>query len=236
METYKLEAGCGSMFGNVAKEAKELAKIHGVVEFDFNGKTCLVNKDTNIDWLYRDYHTSWTTDWKTIGPNCVENYDETTLSLIDKLTKEAEERAAIRAEEERKEQEAKVAALNAKIEGVEMSFIGKGVWSASRTNNTHGYGKAILDYAERWAKLMQVAIAEEFKQGTIREDIIPKIASSTSHEADLEGITGFMYGAAVSTLSQSWIYGKELSDWHNKKHNYEGEGTVNPAVLTIETE
>lgn len=64
-------------------------------------------------------------------------------------------------------------------------------------------------------------------------DKIVDIADSTSREADIEGITGFMYGCAVNALSQLWKYGEELRKWHNKEYNYEGDGVVNPAILTI---
>lgn len=67
----------------------------------------------------------------------------------------------------------------------------------------------------------------------LRGDKIINIADSTSREADTEGITGFMYGCAVNALSQLWEYGEELREWHNKEYNYEGDGVVNPAILTI---
>lgn len=67
----------------------------------------------------------------------------------------------------------------------------------------------------------------------LRGDKIVDIADSTSHEADTEGITGFMYGCAVNALSQLWEYGEELRKWHNKEYNYDGEGVVNPVILTI---
>ena len=59
-------------------------------------------------------------------------------------------------------------------------------------------------------------------------------AESLSHEADTEGITGFMYGCAVSILSSSWEYGEELRKWHNKEYDYEGDGVVNPAIITLQ--
>lgn len=46
-------------------------------------------------------------------------------------------------------------------------------------------------------------------------------------------ITGFMYGCAVSILSQCWEYGEYLRKWHNKKYDYDGDGAVNPAVITV---
>lgn len=105
-------------------------------------------------------------------------------------------------------------------------------WDKWVANNTDGYGSAIIRYAEAWANLMEAKIAE----GSQLEDI----AQETSHEADTEGITGYMYGAAVSVLASSWIYGEQLRLWHNGKYKRfsSGEdngGVVNPAILNIHT-
>lgn len=66
-------------------------------------------------------------------------------------------------------------------------------------------------------------------------------AKAASHEADVEAITGFMYGCAVSILAKAWKHGDELRRWHNldTQIGTEGEaanasgGTLNPALLTI---
>ena len=63
--------------------------------------------------------------------------------------------------------------------------------------------------------------------------VIVDNAEKLSREADTEGITGFMYGCAVNILSRVWKYGDELRMWHNGKYDYQGEGTVNPAILTV---
>lgn len=42
-----------------------------------------------------------------------------------------------------------------------------------------------------------------------------------------------MYGCAISILSQCWEYGEFLRKWHNGEYNYDGNGVVNPAVLSI---
>ena len=100
-----------------------------------------------------------------------------------------------------------------------------------RKINQDSYGRAIYSYLEKWANLMEAKI-DEYKDKTPKE-VIEEFADALSYEADTEGITGFMYGAAVSLLSQAWEYGEDLRVWHNKQYKYEGEGTVNPAVLTI---
>ena len=67
------------------------------------------------------------------------------------------------------------------------------------------------------------------------------IAKETSHEANTEGITGFMYGCAVSMLSELWEHSEALRQWHKldtqigdegEKANESG-GTLNPAVMQI---
>lgn len=98
------------------------------------------------------------------------------------------------------------------------------------------YGLAVCDYAERWADLMEPVVDERGLEH------LPDIADSTSHEADTEGITGFMYGCAVQMLARFWIYGEGLRRWHNLKTQFrdEGEranesgGVLNPALITID--
>ena len=96
--------------------------------------------------------------------------------------------------------------------------------------NSDGYGRACFTYAERWAEMLESLIESSADESM---KVIVDNAYRLSHEADVEGITGFMYGCAVSILSQCWKYGEELRKWHNKEYNYEGNGVVNPAVLTI---
>lgn len=98
--------------------------------------------------------------------------------------------------------------------------------------NSDPYGRAYFTYAERWAGLLEKKIAESADP----EKAIVDNAGKLSHEADVEGITGFMYGAAVSILSQCWLYGEYLRKWHNKEYYYDGDGVVNPAIITIEIE
>lgn len=106
-------------------------------------------------------------------------------------------------------------------------------WKKIVEANTDPYGKASVDFARKWANLMEARLAIG--------DKLEDIAKPTSHEADTEGITGFMYGCAVSILSQVWEHGEELRQWHNidtqiknegKKANENG-GCLNPAVLNI---
>lgn len=106
-------------------------------------------------------------------------------------------------------------------------------WAEMCEGNTDFYGAGILRYAERWADMMEKRIAEG--------QALEEIAKATSHEADTEGITGFMYGAAVATLADVWEHGEVLRRWHNSSIAIgdEGEeanktgGVLNPALLSI---
>ena len=106
-------------------------------------------------------------------------------------------------------------------------------WAASVAANSDPYGAVAIRYAAVWASMMDAEIAKGAK--------VADIAKRTSHEADDEGITGFMYGCAVSLLSKVWTHGEELRRWHNldtqirdegEKANESG-GVLNPALLSI---
>lgn len=228
MENYKLDASAGSNFTDVSKKAKQIANEKGItVEFDFNGVTCLVNKDTNLEWLYRDYSNSWTMGWKTVGADCVEKYSSEVQADFEKRSKIKEEKRAKEEAEYRAKKAKEKKEFEAKVQGVELELMDADGWKKAREVNSDGYGGAALDYAEGWAKLMQIEIA---KGKTVAE-----CYDYTQKGLGFLGITGFQFGCAVSTLSQTWKHGKELRKVHNKKYGVseDKEGTVNPAVLTI---
>jgi len=92
-----------------------------------------------------------------------------------------------------------------------------------------GYGLAIIGYAEKWADLMEKKMSE----GKELKDIWKK----ASHDADEDGITGFMYGMAVQILNDTWKHGEELRKLHNLdiqigEANKSG-GVLNPAMMRI---
>jgi hypothetical protein len=106
-----------------------------------------------------------------------------------------------------------------------------------RAKNDDPYGRACFLYAEAWADEMEKAVAA----GRSVEDV----ADSLSHEVDRRpgfGITGFMYGMAVSILAKCWIHGETLRRWHNLKTQIGTEGeaanergsVLNPALINVE--
>ena len=115
----------------------------------------------------------------------------------------------------------------------EMTFRDKDAWEKTVAANKDGYGGGVISFAERWARLMEGRMANG--------DTLEACAEEASSLADNEGITGFMYGCAVSILSKVWIHGEQLRRWHNLKTQIgnegekanAGDGVLNPALLSF---
>ena len=97
----------------------------------------------------------------------------------------------------------------------------------AETNSKDGYSYGVIKCMTIWADKME----EKMDQGKSLEEI----AWDTFLEADkiVGGTTGYQYGWIVYGLATYWEYGNALNKWHNKEYGYEGEGTVNPAVMTV---
>jgi hypothetical protein len=226
MEREKLNIDWGHNIQQVIAKAITQATLNGTeVETEFNGINVVVNSTTDQVALVRDFMNAHLMKWEEIGPNPPVQYNADVMAQI-KLAKYLEEQELLKRQAEWDRQAAeKQADFDKSVEGVEMEVTDTESWNDYVKVNTDGYGKACVDYARNWARLMQ----KKMSDGAELKDI----AGACSHLADTEGITGFMYGAAVSMLSKCWSHGEELRKWHNKEYNHEGEGVVNPAVITI---
>lgn len=142
-----------------------------------------------------------------------------------------------RRERERKEKDAAFKALNVTISiqpGKEQEY------AEYKAKNDDPYGNATVVYAEQWAYLMEKTIPANATSPQVTRFLVDN-ADRLSHEADTEGITGFMYGCAVSGLAHFWVHGEELRRWHNLKTQIKDEGeranesgtVLNPAILSI---
>jgi len=106
-------------------------------------------------------------------------------------------------------------------------------WQEYVDKNTDPYGSCCVRYAQRWAEVMEAEMLDGATIGAI--------AKRTSHDANTEGITGFMYGCAVAMLAKCWEHGDDLRRWHNLDRQIgdegeranEGDGVLNPALLSI---
>ena len=111
-----------------------------------------------------------------------------------------------------------------------------------KKNSQDGYSQGVVDYTERWVALLEAGIPEDASvEAAIGILVRGDFAKNTSHEADTEGITGFMYGCAVQALAHFWKHGEALRRWHNKDVQIKDEGdranesggVLNPAILSI---
>jgi hypothetical protein len=206
------------------------------IAFEFNGVTVTVRAGSDKALIYRDWHRALSGYiGKAVGP-----YPQPELSGTERAhdaeveAQNEARRVASQAEYDAK-QNAKQEAAEAKLrDAAPIELADADGWRAFVENNTDPYGGAVVTYAERWARLMQVRLAAG--------ESLAAIADATSSEADIEGITGFMYGCAVATLAKTWKHGEELRRWHNLKTQIrdEGEranesgGVLNPALLSRE--
>lgn len=106
-------------------------------------------------------------------------------------------------------------------------------WEEGLAKNTDPYGRRCYTYAADWAAAMEKELATG--KG------VADVAKACSREADIDGITGFMYGVAVGLLAHVWERGEELRQWHNldtqlgtegEKANASGR-VLNPALMSI---
>jgi hypothetical protein len=229
LNVKKMESHCGDEISRTIERAINLAD-GDIVAFEFNGVTVQVCDTSKPSLVLRDFHramSGYLGKNPTIGPD-----------YLLRLTPEQEQSdARIEASNEARRQKL-IDEMNARDE-VKKLELAAALADAGpielvddakckhlvELNSSDSYSKRIMEYAETWARLMQAQIND----GAALSDI----ADTASHLADTDGITGFMYGAAVSSLAQCWIHGDELRQWHNKSYGHSGDGVVNPAVLTI---
>lgn len=226
-----------SLIIDTIKEMVRLAKKGNfTAKQELNGVTVLVNGNSNAELIFRDQQRAQSGYIENeVGPN-----PKAELTATDKASDtRIEEKNESRRQKSQAKYEAKAKVKQETVEAKlvsapDIELANADGWQKFKTVNSDGYGGAVVTYSERWARLMQVEMAN----GKNLKDV----ADATSHEADLEGITGFMYGCAVSTLSQCWKHGEQLRRWHNdvktqlgnegEKANESG-GVLNPALLSI---
>lgn len=221
------ETHAGETFSKVAERCQKMTSENRDVEFNFNGITCFVSTKTNLDHLFRDYMNAHSMNWKYIGPDCEEEYPEYISAEIKKRKEESERRQQEATERYAAEERAGRERLEKKTAGISFLTNDQEKYDSWKAKNTDPYGAATFEYAEFWAKLMQV----EINNGKSVADC----AKECEKDLYFLGITGFMYGMAVSILSACWKHGEELRVYHNKEYGHEGSGVVNPAVLTIKS-
>lgn len=212
----KIETLPGDEFTATAARAQHLAvTTDKVVEFEFNGVTCIVDKFTNTDWIYRDYCNAWTMEWTAVGPDCVEEYPQDVADELKKREAAQEKRCKATQRKRAKKEAADKAAFEHVVEFEKLILKDEEGWAKSVAANQDGYGKAVIDYAEGWAKLMQIELATG--------NSLDICYNSVQEQLDFMGISGFQYSAAASLLIHTWIHGEELGAILTKDHDTVGD-------------
>ena len=235
-ENGRYEVMGGSQINTTISEAiAEARRRNREITFEFNGVDVTVTGDSDHKLILRDWDRALNgyID-KAVKPNPAAELTHAEIQSDAHI----EEKNELRRRESRKRYDDEAATKSKLIQDrlvntPAMELVDEEGWQKFKDNNTDPYGGAVVTYSERWARLMQVEVAA----GKPLADI----ADATSQEADLEGITGFMYGCAVSTLAKVWKHGEELRRWHNIKTQIRDEGqkandsggVLNPALLSV---
>lgn len=217
MNTRILEVLAGDHISTACKQACIIATTDQCqVEFDFNGIKLTASPGITPDILIQAFNTI---------------SEERHKAYIESPEYKAQQE---KAERKAKERQAQCDAYLADAPPA-MSSPDPVLWEQCKATNQYDpYPAAIIAYAERWARIMEARI----KKGERLADI----AEESSHIADTEGITGFMYGVAVSALSKHWSKGEALRLWHNLNVQRAKEGetandidgaVLNPAIMVV---
>lgn len=89
----------------------------------------------------------------------------------------------------------------------QIELVNPDLWARDKgINSNDPEGRAVFEYAEQWARLMQLALYGGAYIGAI--------ADITAREADDGNMSGFMHNQAVQVLRDHWRYGQRLWRWH----------------------
>jgi hypothetical protein len=237
-ERLVIDVGPGSHIENAIEQAIAIAaELDTEAEFDFNGVTVRLRADSDVRLVCRDWSRAMSKYIEgPVGPYPAAELTAEERANDLRIETQHEVRRRKQEQEYEAKERAKREAVEARLAGAEPMEFSEGseaVWTEWRGKSDEYLHTGIFDYAQRWARVMQVEMAA----GKELEDI----AGETSHDADLEGMSGFSYGAAVATLVKCWKHGERLRRWHNAKYQLNGEGdkaneeggVLNPALLTI---
>jgi len=225
-------AAPGTTIDPIIRLAIEVAATRQmVISFDFNDVIVAVEPGSNAKLILRDWRramSGYLGEHPIIGPRPKSTLSAKELASDARIEAENQRRRAEIDARYRAEEEEKRNRVTARmVDAPEMEFSDREGWlAAEATNRGSSYGAGILDYAERWARMMQLEISEG--------KTLAEIWESTSFEADLEGMSGFSQGIATHLLTQCWVHGAELRRLHNAYWGSNStKGTVNPAIFTI---
>lgn len=203
----RYESCVGKHIDTVLQECIDLsARCGEPVEANFNGVEIVVQADSNIELLYRDWHRGLS----GYIPGPVGPYPAPELTAED-LASDAviAEQHRIFWDAKEKEQKARIekqcADVEREIAGIELD-VDKEKWQIAVDANKDPYGAGCIAFAERFAKLMQARM-----QGDPTK--LRDVADKAWRDADCdEQMSGFTASAGRSLVEQCWRWGAKLRE------------------------
>ncbi len=201
---------------SIASE-KETSIKHAEIEFAFNGVIITINANSNRKQIYRDYcRARKGYIAKMIGPN---------TALLTLKDRQSDNR--IRSRKKRKTQKEQrtaevarqlhAAQLKEAIKNAPMMifkdelYISKWKQLKIRRIRNDQNTKYLFPFMTNWARLMQ----KYMQDGETLDQCAKKaFAMADTDDIDIECYT------AISILSELWIYGDQLKQWHNLSHEF----------------
>jgi hypothetical protein len=235
-ENGEYHVRAGSHIPGAIREAIALsAEEDMVITVELNDVKVNLQSDSDFELIYRDWSRALSGYIEpNVGPHPNPVLTDEEKANDNRIEAENERRRQAWQAEFEAQATAERNAVEARLVNVpQIEVADENAWQKVKNKKRDPYIGAIINYAERWARLMQVEMAN----GKHLEEV----AEATSHEADFESITGNMYGGAVGILAQFWKYGDQLRRWHNldTQLGSEGEqanqsgGVLNPAIISI---
>ncbi len=225
----------GSDIKDVIQEAIALSaeQSNRIITFKFNDVTVNVRSDSDPKLIYRDWQRATNGMIDTnVGPHPKRVLTREEIANDNRISAELDMQQRQR---ERAYHEGVMARRNVVesklVNAPPIEVVDEREWRKLKRRGP--YELTIIAFAERWARLIQLEMAE----GKTLEEV----AEAASYEADFEDITGLMYGAAATVLVQCWKHGEQFRRWHNLNVQVgkEGEranetgGILNPALMRL---
>lgn len=208
--SYTFDVFVGSHVRDTIVEAISIARgLQRTVRFVANDVAVTVKPDSVDYLLYRDWNRACLGYiGKNVGPHPNNTLSEEELANDARIEAENERGRWFRKAEYQARRRAERDVMENKLAGApEMEFAKEVDWQLLKDQAPDCFTTDIINYAERWARLMQL----ELDNGNKLEDV----AKTTSHEADIDGISGSAHAAAVGVLVQYWRCGDQLRRLYN---------------------
>lgn len=203
----KLEPTPGSEISSVIQTAIHVArKENETVEFVFNGVSVTVDGESDPLLILRDWGRGMDGclgDKPSVGPHPPTELSPEEIAKDAAIRKEKDRRLIAFQKSIEQNYESKMMRLQDALKSATpIQLKDTDAWRRFLEDNQDGYVRRAMRFADDWARLMQ----QEIDRG----QTIAQCADATARLADDDGITGAMYGFALSILGMCWVHGDEL--------------------------